>query len=107
INQLSTRDRATYNDNCQWKHYQDVDDDKKKMSTKEATILAKKYKTKSEKRTRSRRLIVLNYRELLTGTDVGTFIKKIIYTDKNPSQENEKEAMTENSFKKITSKEMI
>ncbi|CAG8633166.1 1954_t:CDS:2 [Ambispora leptoticha] len=47
---------------------------------------------------RSGRLIVPNYHELLTDMDVRTFSEKTTYTDENPSQENEEEAMTENSF---------
>ncbi|CAG8622471.1 2193_t:CDS:2 [Acaulospora morrowiae] len=95
INQLSTGDGATYNDNRQGKHRRDVDDEEKKMSTEGATIPAKKCKTKSEKRTRSGRLIVPNYSGLLTGK---TSSEKTTYTDENPSQENEEEATTEDSF---------
>ena len=57
--------------------------------------LINKCKTKSEKRTRSGRVVVPDYRGLLTGTDVGTSSKKTTYTDENPSQENEE---TEDSF---------
>ncbi len=60
--------------------------------------LINKCKTKSEKRTRSGRVVVPDYRGLLTGTDVGTSSKKTTYTDENPSQENEEEATTEDSF---------
>ncbi|RIA79484.1 hypothetical protein C1645_840573 [Glomus cerebriforme] len=100
--QTGTLDGATYNDNRQGKHRRDVDDDEKKMNTEGATIPAKKCKTKSEKRTRSGRVVVPDYRGLLTGTGVETSSKEdeqeTTYTDENPSQENEKEAITENSF---------
>ncbi|CAG8564552.1 403_t:CDS:2, partial [Cetraspora pellucida] len=76
VNQLSTGDGATYNDNRQRKHHRDVDDDEKN-----------KCKTKSEKRTRSGIVTVPNYHGLLT-----------TYTDENPFQENEEEATTEDSF---------
>jgi len=42
INQLSTGNGATYNDNRQGKHRRDVDDDEKKVGTEGATIPAKK-----------------------------------------------------------------
>lgn len=42
INQFSTGDGATYNDNCQGKHRRDVDDEEEKMGTERATIPAKK-----------------------------------------------------------------
>ena len=42
INQLSTGNGATYNDNRQVKHRRDVDDDEKMMGTEGATIPAKK-----------------------------------------------------------------
>ncbi|CAI2194977.1 19906_t:CDS:2, partial [Funneliformis geosporum] len=59
-------------------------------------------KTKSEKRTRSGRVVVPDYRGLLTGTDVGISSKKTTYTDENPSQENEEEATTEYSFENLS-----
>ncbi|CAG8789112.1 23456_t:CDS:10, partial [Dentiscutata erythropus] len=84
--------------NIKGKHSRDVDNDEKKTGTEEATIPAKKRKTKSEKRTRSERVIVSNYRGLLTDTDVGTSSEKTTYTDEDSSQENKEEATTENSF---------
>ncbi|CAG8785649.1 3291_t:CDS:2, partial [Dentiscutata erythropus] len=124
INQFSTGDGATYNENRQGKHGRDVDEEEKKLSTKGATIPAKKVilsvstiiydknnkltflpfrlinkcKTNSEKRTKSERVVVPDYRGLFTGTDVGTSSKETTYTDENPSQENEEEATTEYSF---------
>ncbi|CAG8514715.1 8816_t:CDS:10, partial [Scutellospora calospora] len=98
VNQLSTGDGAIYNDNRQRKHSQDMDDDEKKTGTEGATISAKKCKTKSEKRTRSGRVIVLNYHGLLIDIDVGTSSEKTTYTNEDSSQENEEEATTENSF---------
>ncbi|CAG8794716.1 43571_t:CDS:2, partial [Gigaspora margarita] len=88
INQFSTGDGATYNDNRQGKHRQDVDDNEKKI------IPAKKRKTTSEKRTRCERVTVPDYRELFASTNVGTSSKE----NENPSQENEEEVMIECSF---------
>ncbi|KAF0471165.1 hypothetical protein F8M41_025244 [Gigaspora margarita] len=105
INQFSTGNGATYNDNRKGKHRQDVDDNEKKI------IPAKKCKATSEKRTRSGRVAVPDYRELFESTNVGTSSKenedpsKVNEEDvtigcsfENPSQENEEESTTEHSF---------